>query len=61
MDSVEQIRKKLRNQEFSHLKSLGRAFTVAEEWPNKAIEPATEGISEKTIFPPRNPAGMRLI
>lgn len=39
--SFEQIRKKLQNQEFTHLKSLGRSFTVEEDWPNKAIRPTT--------------------
>ena len=37
--SFEEIRGKLRRQEFSHLKSLGQSFTVEENWPNKAIQP----------------------
>lgn len=37
--SFEQIRNKLARQEFTHLKSLGQSFTVAEDWPNKAIRP----------------------
>ncbi|MCP4666793.1 MAG: YgiT-type zinc finger protein [Deltaproteobacteria bacterium] len=37
--SFEEIRGKLQRQEFTHLKTLGRSFTVAEDWPNKAIEP----------------------
>ena len=37
--SFEEIRGKLRNYEFSHLKSLGQSFTVDEGWPNKAIQP----------------------
>lgn len=40
VQSFEEIRTKLRNQEFSHLKNLGQAFTVSEDWPNKAIRPA---------------------
>jgi YgiT-type zinc finger domain-containing protein len=38
--SFEEIRGKLRKQEFTHLKALGQSFTVAEDWPNKAIQPA---------------------
>jgi len=38
--SFEKIRGKLRKQEFSHFRSLGHSFTVAEDWPNKAIQPA---------------------
>ena len=37
--SFEEIRGKLRNQDFSHLKSLGQSFTVEPNWPNKAIQP----------------------
>jgi YgiT-type zinc finger domain-containing protein len=37
--SFEEIREKLRNQEFKHFKVLGQSFTVAEDWPNKAIHP----------------------
>ncbi|WP_133513013.1 YgiT-type zinc finger protein [Candidatus Thiosymbion oneisti] len=37
--SFEEIRGKLRKQEFSCLKMLGQSFTVAENWPNKAIRP----------------------
>ena len=37
--SFEEIRSKLRKQEFSNFKSLGRSFTVNEDWPNKAIQP----------------------
>ena len=38
--SFEDIRRKLRQQEFSHLKRLGQSFTVDEDWPNKAIQPS---------------------
>jgi len=37
--SFEKIRGKLREQEFSHFKTLGQSFTVKENWPNKAIQP----------------------
>ena len=37
--SFEAIRAKLRKQEFSHFKTLGQSFTVAENWPNKDIQP----------------------
>ena len=40
--SFEDIRGKLRKQEFSHLKPLGQSFTVEENWPNKAIQPTVE-------------------
>ena len=33
--SFEEIRGKLRKQEFSHLRTLGQSFTVEENWPNK--------------------------
>jgi YgiT-type zinc finger domain-containing protein len=36
--SFEEIREKLRKQEFEHLKPLGQSFTV-EDWPNEAIRP----------------------
>jgi len=36
--AFEEIRGKLRKQEFSHFKILGRSFTV-DDWPNKAIRP----------------------
>ncbi len=39
--SFEEIRSKLRKQEFSYLKTLGRSFTVEANWPNKAIQPTT--------------------
>ena len=38
--SFEEIRAKLRKNEFDHLRALGRSFTVDEEWPNKAIQPS---------------------
>mgnify|MGYP006303123039 CR=1 FL=1 len=41
VQTFEKIRKKLRDQEFSHLKSLGRSFTVDEDWPDEAIRPTT--------------------
>ena len=37
--SFEEIRGKLREQEFSHLRTLGQSFTVENSWPNKAIQP----------------------
>jgi len=37
--SFEEIRSKLRKQEFSHFKALGQSFTVEENWLNKAIRP----------------------
>ena len=37
--SFEEIRAKLRRREFSNFKTLGQSFTVAENWPNKAIQP----------------------
>lgn len=36
----EEIRDKLKKQEFTHFKSLGQSFTVEAGWPNKAIHPA---------------------
>ena len=37
--SFEEMRRKLQRHEFSHFRSLGQSFTVAEDWPNKAIQP----------------------
>lgn len=37
--SFEEIRAKLRKQEFSHFRSTGQSFTVDKDWPNKAIQP----------------------
>lgn len=37
--SFEEIRTKLRKQEFAHLKPLSQSFTVDNDWPNKAIQP----------------------
>ena len=37
--SFEEIRTKLRKQEFTHLKPVDRSFTVNKDWPNKAIQP----------------------
>ncbi|MGM0490633.1 MAG: YgiT-type zinc finger protein [Planctomycetota bacterium] len=37
--SFEEIRSKLKRQEFAHFRPLGRSFTVDEDWPNKAIQP----------------------
>ena len=39
--SFEEIRGKLRKQEFGHFKTLGQSFTVEENWPNEAIKPTT--------------------
>ena len=36
VQSFEDIRGKLLNQEFSHFKTLGQSFTVMNKWPNKA-------------------------
>lgn len=35
----EQIRSKLRKQEFSHFNNLGQSFTVEKDWFNDAIQP----------------------
>ena len=37
--SFEEIREKLRKQEFNHFKPLGQSFTIEENWANKAIQP----------------------
>jgi len=37
--AFEEIRGKLRKQEFSHFKALGQSFTVENNWPNQAIQP----------------------
>lgn len=37
--SFDEIRSKLRRQEFGRFKPLGQSFTIDEEWPNKAIQP----------------------
>ena len=37
--SFNEIRNKLKRQEFSNLRTLGQSFTVSENWPNKAIQP----------------------
>ncbi len=37
--SLEAIRHKLLQQEFSHLKNVGQSFTVAEDWPDKVVQP----------------------
>jgi len=39
IQSFEEIRDKLQKQEFSHFKSLGKSFTMADDWPNQAIQP----------------------
>jgi YgiT-type zinc finger domain-containing protein len=39
--SFEEIRSKLKKQDFSHLKPVGQSFTVNKDWPNKAIQPTT--------------------
>ncbi|MDY6983800.1 MAG: YgiT-type zinc finger protein [Pseudomonadota bacterium] len=38
--SLDEIRDKLDRQEFTHLRVLGRSFTVDDDWPNKAVRPA---------------------
>lgn len=40
VEAFERMRAKLQNHEFSHFKELGRFFTVAEDYPDKAIHPA---------------------
>jgi YgiT-type zinc finger domain-containing protein len=37
--SFETIRSKLRQQKFTHFKSIGKSFTIDENWANKAIQP----------------------
>jgi YgiT-type zinc finger domain-containing protein len=37
--SFEELRSKLRRQEFSYFKQMGQSFTVEENWPDKAIQP----------------------
>jgi YgiT-type zinc finger domain-containing protein len=39
--SFEEIRSKLQKQEFAHFKTLGQSFTIADDWPNKAIQPTS--------------------
>jgi YgiT-type zinc finger domain-containing protein len=39
--SFDDIRAKLKKQEFAHLKPLGRSFTVQSDWPNKSIRPSS--------------------
>lgn len=39
--SFEEIRTNLKRQEFAYLEPIGRSFTVKEDWPNKAIRPAS--------------------
>jgi len=38
--SFEEIRGKLRRQEFTYFKILGQSFTVDENWHDKAIRPS---------------------
>ena len=38
----EQIRSKLRKQEFSHFKNLGKSFTVDGDWFNDSIQPVAQ-------------------
>ncbi len=37
--SFEKIRGQLRKQDFSHFKSLGQSFTIADNWLDKATQP----------------------
>ena len=37
--SFEEIRSKLKRQDFSHFRNLGQSFTITDDWPNKAIQP----------------------
>ena len=37
--SFEEIRLKLKKQEFEHFRVLGKSFTINEEWPNRGIQP----------------------
>ncbi|AGX86286.1 YgiT-type zinc finger protein [Candidatus Symbiobacter mobilis] len=41
VESFEEIRSKLRKNEFTHFKILGQSFTVEANWPNKAIQPTS--------------------
>ena len=38
VQSFAEIREKLRRREFSYFKTLGQSFTVAEGWPDRAIQ-----------------------
>ncbi len=38
--SFEEIRSKLKKQDFSNLQNLGKSFTVSESWPNESIHPS---------------------
>ena len=40
MQSFEEIRSKLRTQDFSHLRPTGQSFTIEEGWLDQAIRPA---------------------
>ena len=37
--SFEEIRRKLKNQEFSHFKILGQSFTIEKNWHHEMIQP----------------------
>ena len=37
--SFEEIRNKLKKQDFSNFRNLGQSFTVSETWPDRAIQP----------------------
>ena len=43
--AFEQIRSKLRKQEFSHFKNIGESFTVDEGWLDEAIQPMAQTTS----------------
>lgn len=40
VQSFDEIRRKLRDQEFSHLRQTGRSFTIEEGWLDQTIRPA---------------------
>ncbi len=39
--SFEEIRNKLKKQDFSNFRNLGKSFTVSEAWPIKDIHPTS--------------------
>jgi YgiT-type zinc finger domain-containing protein len=39
--SFEEIRGKLKKQDFSHFRNLGQSFTIADDWPKSGSRPAS--------------------
>ncbi len=37
--TFEEMRNKLKKQDFDHLINTGQSFTVEENWPNEAVQP----------------------